>query len=164
MQIAQSVKKASPLFFKLFLGDALILTVHPSEYMDQLVDYCLVKVYAVLRVAETHQFWSQEDDFSLVKPKLQIQQLGTLQAGRLGRLRLSFANPLEGTTALTNGSVTLECPGAFTQIREHCDVVYRNFSHDILVTPRKAGKFTVVATFTSREMFDVHGSLKIEIQ
>ena len=125
-------KESSLVFYSNFpSGDALILTVHPSEYMEQLVDYCLVKVYAVLRVAETHQFWSQEDDFSLVKPKLQVQQLGQLYAGRLGRLRLSFANPLEGTTALTNGYVTIECPGAFSQIRERCDVVYRNFSHDL---------------------------------
>ena len=147
----------------IFSGDALSITVDPSEYMEHLVDYCLVKLYAVVRVKETHQFWSQEDDFSLVKPKLQIQQLGQLSAGRLGRLRFSFNNPLEGSTALTRGRITVECPGAFSEIRENCDVVYRNFSHDILVTPRKSGKFTVVASYTSAELFDVHGSLKIEI-
>ena len=136
----------------------------PTEYMDQLVDYCHVKLYAVIRVKETHQFWSQEDDFSLVKPKLQVQVLSQLSVGRLGRIRLSFANPLDGITALTRGRVTIECPGAFSQIRENCDVVYRNFSHDVLVTPRKSGQFTIVATFSSPELFDVHGSLKIEIK
>ena len=76
-------------------GDALVLTVDPTEYFDKLVDYCMIKVYAVIRVAETNQFWSEEDDFSLVKPKLKVEQLGQLYAGRMGRIRLSFINPLE---------------------------------------------------------------------
>merc|ERR1712241_688274 len=50
--------------------DALTLTVRPEEYMDQLVDYNIVKVYAVVRVIETNQFWSEEDDFTLCKPSL----------------------------------------------------------------------------------------------
>ena len=63
------------------IGDALTLTVRPEEYMDQLVDYNIVKVYAVVRVIETNQFFSDEDDFTLVKPSLKVEQVGQLQVG-----------------------------------------------------------------------------------
>ena len=62
-----------------FIEDALTLTVRPEEYMDQLVDYNIVKVYAVVRVIETNQFWSDEDDFTLVKPSLKVEAVGQLQ-------------------------------------------------------------------------------------
>ena len=57
----------------------MTLTVRPEEYMDQLVDYNIVKVYAVVRVIETNQFWSDEDDFTLVKPSLKVEAVGQLQ-------------------------------------------------------------------------------------
>ena len=60
-------------------GDALALTVYPASYNDLLVDYCIVKITAVVRVHETNQFWSEEDDFTLTKPSLQVQAVGTLQ-------------------------------------------------------------------------------------
>ena len=59
----------------------MTLTVRPEEYMDQLVDYNIVKVYAVVRVIETNQFFSDEDDFTLVKPSLKVEQVGQLQVG-----------------------------------------------------------------------------------
>ena len=57
-------------------GDTLALTVHPTEYMDLLVDYCMVKVHAVVRVHETNQFWSEEDDFTLTKPTMKVEASG----------------------------------------------------------------------------------------
>ena len=47
-------------------GDALALTVYPADYNDLLVDYCIVKITAVVRVHETNQFWSEEDYFTLI--------------------------------------------------------------------------------------------------
>ena len=131
--------------------------------MDKLVDYCLVKIYAVIRVKETNQFWSQEDDFVLSKPKLKVEPVGgQLHAGRLGRIRLSFVNPLE--VELRGCSITLEAPG-ISEIRERVgNVRWRSsFTHDVLVTPRRAGKTTAVACFSSEAMIDVHGSVKLDI-
>ena len=49
------------------------MTVYPEEYMDLLVEYCMLKINAVIKVIETNQSWSAEDDFSMKKPKLSIQ-------------------------------------------------------------------------------------------
>ena len=146
------------------IGDTLALTVQPGEYMSKLVDYCMVKIYAVIRIKETNQFWSEEDDFSLIKPKLKLE-CDHLTSGRLGRIRLTFLNPLE--VELSRCKVTLECPGAFAPIREEVSNVRAKkfFHHEILVNARQPlSNATVVASFSSREMVDVHGSLKIDIR
>ena len=53
--------------------DVLILTVRPEEYMDKLVEYCMVKVYSMIRVVDTNQTWSGEEDFMMDKPRLEIE-------------------------------------------------------------------------------------------
>ena len=49
------------------------MTVHPEEYMGLLVDYCMLKINAVIRIKETNQAWSGEDDFIMDKTKIKIQ-------------------------------------------------------------------------------------------
>ena len=88
-----------------------------------------------------------------------------LQAGRLGRIRLSFVNPL--VVPLTRCRIALESPGAFHPISEQVSNVAarRSFQHEVLVTPRRSGVSTViVASFSSKEMIDVHGSVKLDIR
>ena len=53
--------------------DVLILTVRPEEYMDKLVEYCMVKVYSMIRVVDTNQTWTEEDDFVMDKPRLEME-------------------------------------------------------------------------------------------
>ena len=48
------------------------MTVRPEEYMGLLVEHCMLKVNAVIRIKETNQAWSGEDDFIMEKPKLKI--------------------------------------------------------------------------------------------
>ena len=55
--------------------ETLAMTVHPEEYMGNLVDYCMLKINAVIKVKETKQSWSGEDDFVMDKPKLNIEVL-----------------------------------------------------------------------------------------
>lgn len=57
----------------MFSEDTLALTVFPSDYMSKLVDYCMMKIYTLIKVKETHQVWSEEDDFVLEKPKLKVE-------------------------------------------------------------------------------------------
>ena len=54
------------------------MTVHPEEYMGNLVDYCMMKINAVIKVKETKQSWSGEDDFIMDKPKLNIEVVFTI--------------------------------------------------------------------------------------
>ena len=49
------------------------MTVYPDDYMGLLVDYCMLKFNAVVRIKETNQAWGGEDDFIMEKPKLKIQ-------------------------------------------------------------------------------------------
>ena len=53
--------------------DTLALTVYPSDYAEKLVEYCMVKIYSQIRVKETKQTWSEEDDFILEKPQLKLE-------------------------------------------------------------------------------------------
>ena len=53
--------------------DTLALTVYPSDYAGKLVEYCTVKIYSQIRVKETKQTWSEEDDFILEKPQLKLE-------------------------------------------------------------------------------------------
>ncbi len=56
-----------------FAEDTLALTVYPEDYMGKLVDYCMVKIYCLIRIQETNQTWSEEDDFILEKPRLEVE-------------------------------------------------------------------------------------------
>lgn len=51
-------------------GDTLRLVVTPDEYLDKLVEYGMMKLFAVATVQETKQTWAAEDDFQIVKPKI----------------------------------------------------------------------------------------------
>ncbi|UYV76240.1 F13A1 [Cordylochernes scorpioides] len=53
--------------------ELLSVTVQPEQYLDKLVEYSMVKVYALATVRETRQTWAEEDDFYVDKPRLDIQ-------------------------------------------------------------------------------------------
>ena len=54
-------------------GETLCVSVSAKEYLDKLVDKNFIKIYAIANVKETGQTWSEEDDFQLQKPKLNVQ-------------------------------------------------------------------------------------------
>lgn len=49
--------------------------------MDKLVDHSMIKVHAMAYVKQTRQAWSEEDDFPLHKPKMQIQVNNVIKFG-----------------------------------------------------------------------------------
>jgi transglutaminase 1 len=52
--------------------EMLRLNVKPEEYLDKLVEYCNMKIYAIATVADTNETWGEEDDFQVLKPNLDI--------------------------------------------------------------------------------------------
>lgn len=72
--VSKATIKRSPGTFRVGPGDSERLNVHvrADEYLDQLTDHDMIKVYAVAYVKETKQRWSEEDDFALYKPKLTV--------------------------------------------------------------------------------------------
>lgn len=53
--------------------EELRMTVQPSDYMDKLVEYGIMKIFGICAVDETHQVWCEEDDFQVVKPPMKIE-------------------------------------------------------------------------------------------
>lgn len=49
------------------------MSVQPDDYMDKLVEYGIMKIFALCVVDETHQAWCEEDDFQVVKPPMNIE-------------------------------------------------------------------------------------------
>jgi hypothetical protein len=54
-------------------GETLQVRISWDEYRDKIVDYGHIKICAMASVQETKQSWSEEDDFQLEKPKLDVQ-------------------------------------------------------------------------------------------
>lgn len=61
--------------FVIRAGQREVLKIHvtPQDYMDKLVDHSHIKIYAMAFVKQTRQTWSEEDDFPLHKPRMQVQ-------------------------------------------------------------------------------------------
>lgn len=61
------------LFFKLITVEQLRLTVTIDDYLDKLVEYCIMKLYCIATVKETRQTWADEDDFQVLKPSIDVK-------------------------------------------------------------------------------------------
>lgn len=48
------------------------MSVKSDEYLDKLVEYCIMKIYVIASVEETRQTWADEDDFQVVKPTIVV--------------------------------------------------------------------------------------------
>lgn len=87
-----------------------------------------------------------------------------LQRGRLGTVVVSFKNPLQ--VALGSCRVSIKAPGIVREIKENIAMTTAAgswFQHKFLVNPRKAGKASFVATFSSDQMFDLYGSKSCQV-
>ncbi|KAJ8949951.1 hypothetical protein NQ318_002358 [Aromia moschata] len=56
--------------------EQLRLPIKADEYLDKLVEYCNMKIYAIATVTETRQTWADEDDFQVLKPNIEIRRSG----------------------------------------------------------------------------------------
>ncbi len=156
---ANLIKKAKGEF-RLRPGqrDSLALDVRVEDYAEKLVDYCLVKIRGLIRVLETGQMWTEEDDFVLEKPRLSIEVVTPKQ------IRIRLKNPLH--VPLTNCALSLECAGlGVRRIKERLEseiapgaVLVHSMSFAPKTETRKA---TLVVVFQSNEMIDVCGSAAI---
>lgn len=54
-------------------GERLRLQINPADYLKKTRDHSLIKIYAMAKISETGQIWSDEDDFDLRKPSLDIE-------------------------------------------------------------------------------------------
>ncbi|UYV85179.1 F13A1 [Cordylochernes scorpioides] len=153
------------------------ITVMPEEYLEKLVEYCMMKIYALATVRETRQTWAEEDDFLVTKPHLNIKVTSSLtknsalntkiyenpQVGRPFNVNFNFQNPLN--KKLQNCKLTIEGPGlSEPMILRVRDVEPEAaMSHNVSLQPRRDGSRKLVAVFNSDQLLEIQGSLQITV-
>lgn len=144
-------------------SEVLQITVSADEYLDKLVDYSMMKIYAIATVQETQQTWAEEDDFTVQKPKLVLQCPETLRVGVEFQLVIRLTNPLN--RHLTDCLFTLEGPGLSGPYR----VKFRDIAplesvvHFERLVPQRPGNRVIVANFSSRQLIEVIGSKHVNV-
>ncbi|XP_043209562.1 hemocyte protein-glutamine gamma-glutamyltransferase-like isoform X1 [Amphibalanus amphitrite] len=144
--------------------EKMVVEITPEQYMDKLVDYCMVKIYAMASVTETRQAWSEEDDFVISKPKLSIQLDGPCVVGQQCLVNFSFVNPL--SVPLTDCMFSFEGSGlirpSVSKLRSTVQPG-ATFTHAESFVPRVSGEKTIVASFQCRQLFDIEGSKTLTV-
>jgi len=136
----------------------LALTISYREYWRRLVEQCLIKMYAICRVKETHQTWSEEDDFQIIKPSIDIKVPASLKRGEEAEVEFSFKNPLD--EALTGCHLSVDGSGLLRprEVALKDDVpAGATFSHTFRFTPRIHGQRKLVVSFNADQLFDITG-------
>ncbi|KYM93428.1 PREDICTED: hemocyte protein-glutamine gamma-glutamyltransferase-like [Cyphomyrmex costatus] len=161
---ANLVKRASGDFvLQPNATEQLRLTVTLNDYLDKLVEYCIMKLYCIATVKETRQTWADEDDFQVLKPNIDVKIEGEPVVGQPSTITLSFKNPLKRT--LTNCQFNYAGPGlsrnktlTFRDVRPEEDVYVE---HQLV--PQKPGEQKIIATFTSKELVDITGCATVDV-
>ena len=123
----------------------------------------MMKVYAIATVKETQQTWSEEDDFAVEKPHLNIVTNSDIQVGVEFTVEIQFTNPIN--RVLEDCSFTIEGPG----IARPMTIQFRNIqpgesiTHILRFMPQKSGPRTIVVVFHSRQLIDVVGSKQVNV-
>ncbi|CAN7992131.1 unnamed protein product [Ixodes hexagonus] len=163
--IARKIKRGREIFvLQPQDEEVLSMTVQPKEYLDKLVDFAMVKIYVIANVKETRQTWSDEDDFTVSKPRLNIEIDGDTKVGRPFRVTMSFKNPLD--VELQDCTVSVEGPGITRAYVVHLPNVPAGgeWVHRETLVPKRAGSRNFVAIFNCRELFDIEGSVETVVQ
>ncbi|KAK8383906.1 hypothetical protein O3P69_015979 [Scylla paramamosain] len=135
------------------------MTVQFKEYWEKLVEHCMMKIYAICRVEETQQTWTDEDDFTVEKPRLNIQVTGEPRVRNMCEVTMSFTNPLD--VPLTNCHISMDGPGLMRpRSIDITDNVAPNqeFVYSTRFMPRIHGERKLIIAFNSKELFDITGS------
>lgn len=143
--------------------EKLRMTVKADEYLEKLVEYCNMKLYAIATVTETRQTWADEDDFQVIKPSIKIDVPAEIPNKRNTLINLSFVNPLKKT--LTKCKFNVSGPSLVrNQLIHYPDVAPgATVNVGVNITPRLEGDQKIVATFSSKELLDITGSAQVEV-
>ncbi|EGI63125.1 Hemocyte protein-glutamine gamma-glutamyltransferase [Acromyrmex echinatior] len=161
---ANLVKRASGDFvLQPNATEQLRLTVTLNDYLDKLVEYCIMKLYCIATVKETRQTWADEDDFQVLKPNIDVKIEGDPIVGQPSTITLSFKNPLKKT--LTNCQFNYAGPG----LSRNKTLTFRDVGPEENVyvehqlVPQKPGEQKIIATFTSKELVDITGCATVDV-
>nr|XP_006814157.1 PREDICTED: protein-glutamine gamma-glutamyltransferase K-like [Saccoglossus kowalevskii] len=134
-----------------------------SDYLGKLADQSAMKIYAMGKVRETKQMWADQDDFRLRTPDLTLETEGPLQVGKEFTLKIYLKNPIPST--LSQCTVSIEGPGLQKpkKVRHNNIIPHGDMKMEVKLTPRKAGNRVIMASFDSKQLDNITGSLDLKI-
>jgi transglutaminase 1 len=141
------------------------LSLRASEYLSKIIDDGKIKIYAHTMVAETQQHWAATDFAEMDKPDLIMKSLSpSIAVGQPFVIEIGFRNPLKED--LTGCKLTLEGAGIErTKTIQIRDVkAGESMSEVVALRPRRAGLREVVATFSSKQIVGINGSVDISVK
>jgi len=141
------------------------LSVKYNEYWKKLVEGCLIKMYVVCRVQETGQTFTEEDDFEVEKPKLEIKVPAETKVREKCQATFTFKNPLD--VPLTGLELSVDGAGLMRPRNIAIDGEIKpngQFSHTITFLPRIHGDRKIIASFNSKELFDINGTKNFKVK
>ncbi|XP_075530101.1 hemocyte protein-glutamine gamma-glutamyltransferase-like [Dermacentor variabilis] len=144
--------------------EVLTMTVQPEEYLNKLVDFAMVKIYVFGNVKETGERLSDEDDFTITTPKLDMQVDGPVKVGHPCKLVMRFTNPLnvplrDCALAVAGTGFTSAQFVPVPNVAPRAEWAYRE-----TIVPVKSGPLSVVAVFNCRELSDIPGSVQMVVE
>lgn len=124
----------------------------------------MIKVYAVATVKETQQTWSEEDDFSIDKPHMELYTRGFIEVGREFTLEIRLTNPIR--RILEDCWFSVEGPGLKRQMRINSRNIMpgETITNTIRLIPDRPGSRNIIVIFHSRQLADVVGTKNILVR
>lgn len=143
--------------------EMLSITIKCEDYLDKLVDYSLMKIYAIAVVRETSQTWTEEDDFAVDKPKISLETEGPLKVGKEFSLICSFTNPLP--RVLQDCHFTFEGPGLSKPKTVYIKNIQpkESVKHVERFTPLRSGERKIITNFSSNFLNELSGSKSVQV-
>ncbi|XP_055638666.1 annulin-like isoform X2 [Toxorhynchites rutilus septentrionalis] len=135
-----------------------------DEYYKKLLEQAAFNISCMATVNNTDYEFFAQDDFRVRKPDIKIKLAETPVSQSPVEVTLSLQNPLP--IPLRKGIFHVEGSGIEKPlIFKHSEIaVSETVSKTFSLTPMFAGRATIVAKFTSKELDDVDGFLAFEAQ
>ncbi|XP_014675499.1 PREDICTED: hemocyte protein-glutamine gamma-glutamyltransferase-like [Priapulus caudatus] len=140
------------------------ISVTADDYLDLLVDQASFQVFACAKVKETNQIYSAEDDFRVRAPNVSVEAIGPFKAGKPIKLDFWLDNPLPRT--LTNCYFIIEGPGIAKPVKLPCSNMQPKggTAMSYACTPKKPGNKAILVSFSSKQLKDADGFLKLQVE
>ncbi|KAM3960323.1 hemocyte protein-glutamine gamma-glutamyltransferase [Aphomia sociella] len=144
--------------------EQISILVTASDYLPKLVEYCNMKISAMVIVEETKQSWADDDDFQVLKPNINIKFNEDLIIGQPATAVLSLMNPLDVTLTGCEFRVTSSgIAGRTLRLNAEDVAPHGLLTAELPVQPNKLGKINFVATFKSAELKDINGAASVDV-
>lgn len=137
------------------------MEVNENNYLKRLVEHSLIKVYARLIAEDRDQIWSDESDFMLSKPKLDIDVDGKVLLNELTKLKVTFTNPLAVTLRHCRFAVAGHVQSESFDFRDVKPG--EQVTADLSVTVEKANYVHKTVTFRSDQLQDIYGTVELQL-